>query len=514
MNDLEFDLFKLHNIKEDNNPRLWISAIGASLHNKLDEIINEIIKEKGSITNYLKVKKETIQEIYNKAITNAVTQGNLAKILGVPRQNLYKWKECKRRIPVQVLDKLLKYSGIEFDINKATLETKSYTLQFNRQKLAKILADKLNINLSSIEKIIYNKKKEVPIIFIIELLNVWKFLFKKSNKDLITKLKEIQITFEFLKQNTNKAYTVKAIHNLNETLSRIVGAMLADGHIPNSDNSLFILDEDEVNIETFAKWMHEAFGIILLVKKSKWNRSWYTKINNKSIQRYFIEFFKFGKGRKKENYTIPNIIKNADMLIKKAFICGVLSFDGMVRTNKVIGLNIGSKKLRDDVFTLLIEDGVNIKKSNKADSTGMWRLYSSGFDKEQYKKWLSYFVEKSNKWFKIYEFIYGYSNKVTTLEQASTILKERFRIQNSSKVDINLILEIFMHYKTLTIKQILFRLNSKNIIISEHTIYPYLNLLRQMEIIIKKRLRDNTNLYIFNEYMKDWKLPNRVSKVI
>ena len=503
-----FDLFKLYT-KEDTIPRLWICAVGRNLHKKLGEIMDEIIKHKGHIVFSIKIKKEIIQKTYNKAIEKAKSQQILAKILKIPRQNLYKWKECKRRIPLSILDKLIKYSGTNFNVQEITLETRKHVSGFNRQKIAKIIAKGLNIRLSFAERVIYQKRKEVALIFILKLLTLWKNLLNKSDRDLEKKKIEIQKTFEFLKQNTNKARSVKAVPALTPTFAKVTGAILADGCIVKSDNSLRILDEDKKNIEKFSRWMKRLFGIPSVIRKSKGTEAWNIKIDNKVIQRYFTEVFKFNKGKKKENYSIPNIIKNSDFEIRKACVLGVMAFDGIVRTNKEIGLNIGSKKLRDDVFKILVEEGINLNKSNKPDSTGMWKLYSSGkFDKEQYKKWRTYFIKDSNKWFKINEFINGFSKKITSIDEAFIILKKCFKPQSASKIDLASIFKIFVSDDSLTTKQILFYLNRRSIKISEETLWLYLNILREMNIIRKER-NGNTNLYFFNADLNKWHLPYR-----
>ncbi len=505
----EFDLFKLH-AKEDTTPRSWICASGKNLHKKLSGIIEELIKNKGYIIVNIKVKKEIIQEIYNKAILKAGNQQNLAKILEVQRQNLYKWKECKRRIPLSVLNKLIDYSKRDYKIQEIGLGIRKHTLGLNKQKIAKLIAKKLNTRLSFTERIIYGKRKEVALIFILELLTLWKNLLNKSNKDLQEKKQEIKNTLEFFKQNTNKGKIIGVVYFLTPMFSKIVGAMLADGCITASDNSLSIIDEDKKNIENFSDWIKDLFCMSSTVKKHKKYNAWYVKIDNKIIQRYFTEFFKFNKGKKRKNYSIPHIIKNSSFNIQKACVCGVMAFDGMVRINKEIGLNIGSRRLRDDIFRILIKDGLNVSKLSKQDSTGMWRLYSSRkFDKDQYRKWLDYFFEGSNKWIKIYEFINGFNKKVSTVEEALTILERAFKSASASKVDLTFIFKMFTFNNSLTTKQILFSLKRKDIRIREETLWLYLNILREMNIVKKER-EGNMNIYFLNKDINEWLLPNRL----
>jgi len=507
---VEFDLFKLHVPEEDFTPRRCICAIGKNLYAKLDEIINEIIKNKGYIVTYVKVEKDVIQKIYKKCIIRAGSQQDLAEILGVARQDFYRWKECKRRIPLEKLKRLIEYSGTNVDVRRITLETRKYLIGINRQKIAKILAKRSNSTLNFTEKIIYKMRQEVVLIFIIELLKFWKELLNKSESEVLMMKKEIQATFEYLKQN-NRAYKVIAVKELTPILSKIVGAMLADGCIVRDSNSMNILDEDKLNLDAFSNWINETFGLLPKIRKHKTQNAWCTKIDNKVIRRYFTVFFEFSNGKKHQNYDIPTCIRNAKFEIQKACVHGVMSFDGVVRITKEVGINIGSKRLRDSLYKVFKKHGLKVTKSKKPDRTGMWRLYSSGnFDRNEYQKWLEYFVKGSDRWFRIYEWVNGYQGSVKNIKEASVILEKCFPVRSNSKITLTQIFNVFVENKILSLAHIIAELKDKNIEIAESTLWIYTGILREMNIIRKKRLSDNTNVYILNEEASEWRLPNRL----
>lgn len=149
---------------------------------------------------------------------------------------------------------------------------------------------------------------------------------------------------------------------VSSTLSKIAGAMIADGSVPKNSNYISILDEDRINLEAFSKWIKVVFGIAPKIRKNKSKNAWYIKIDNKVIRRYLIVFFEFSNGKKMPGYDIPSLIKNADLKIQKACAHGIMCFDGVVRLKKEVGINIGSRNLRDSLFEIFIKDGLNVKK--------------------------------------------------------------------------------------------------------------------------------------------------------
>lgn len=82
----------------------------------------------------------------------------------------------------------------------------------NKQKIAKTIAEKLNVSLHFTERIIYGKRKEIALVFILELLKYWGMLLGKTKEELENKKKEIQETFEFLKENSGaRTFKIKAV---------------------------------------------------------------------------------------------------------------------------------------------------------------------------------------------------------------------------------------------------------------------------------------------------------------
>jgi len=102
------------------------------------------------------------------------------------------------------------------------------------------------------ERILYKARKDVPIVYMVELLKLWQELLDKSEEQVKNKKKELYEAIEFLKQN-GKSYKVVAVEELTIPLAKIVGSMLADGSVIKNSNSISILDEEKLNIDEFVK---------------------------------------------------------------------------------------------------------------------------------------------------------------------------------------------------------------------------------------------------------------------
>ena len=105
--------------------------------------------------------------------------------------------------------------------------------------------------------------------------------------------------------------------------------------------------------------------------------------------------------------------------------------------------------------------------------------------------------------------IIGFQGKVSDSCHVSFILEKCFSKKSASKVTLSSIFNLFLSYNTLTVAQLLSLFLRKGINLNESTLWNYTRILRKMNLIIKKRLRDNTNLYVYNRDVTSWKLPYR-----
>lgn len=140
----------------------------------------------------------------------------------------------------------------------------------------------------------------------------------------------------------------------------------------------------------------------------------------------------------------------------------------------------------------------------------MWKIYSYGkSNNAQYSKWLKYFIKKSDNWFKIYEWVNGFQGFIGSVQDAFVILETCFPAKSNSKITLSQILHFFVRSKVLKLNQILRMLADIGIKINMSTLWEYTGWLMRMNIIRKKRMSDNSNIYILNENIKEWKLPYR-----
>lgn len=506
-----FDLFKLHSHKEDNTPRKMIFVSGENLQEKVEEIINDIINKKSKEKRFIKLKRSCIKQLYEKALNKCGQQQILAQKLNVPRQSLYRWKESKGRIPYDVLVRLCGIANTNYySLQDSIIDRKVVRKGITKVRITELLAKRLKTKVNFVERIIYKKREDVPLVFIIELLKLWKKLLNKTNNQLRKKKLEFHDAFRYLKQN-GRAYKVNAIKELTLNLSKIIGSILADGCVVKGYNSIFILDEEKLNLEAFANWIYQTFNLLPKFKKVKNYNAWSIKVDSKVIKRYLTTFFEFSEGKKKPNYDIPKIIKDSTFEFQRACAYGTMCFDGVVRNKKEIGLNIGSKELRDSLYKIFTLDGLTVTRSNKPDRTGMWRMYSSGkFDKSQFEKWLNYFEPNTDRWFRIYEWINGFNKTVNNVQDARYLLMKYYPPKPNTKITVSDIFNLFVNKKAILIKDILNELKRQSILVNESTLWFYTGLLREMKIVNKIRLSDNKNLYVLNQNAKEWRLPNRV----
>ena len=110
-----------------------------------------------------------------------------------------------------------------------------------------------------------------------------------------------------------------------------------------------------------------------------------------------------------------------------------MTFDGCVTSGSIIELCVSSKGFRDSIAEILIELGIP-HKSMKNQSSDYWRLWSNSLSKEEALEWLQVFEPNTEKWFKLYEYINGFSKKVNSFEEAVLILNSVYPKQSGSKI--------------------------------------------------------------------------------
>ncbi len=378
---------------------------------------------------------------------------------------------------------------------------------FSNTALVKHLMKKFNISITTAERLVYLKKEWYSLIFIRELVDLTK-----------TSKYEVQDKIESLKSSKPPVVEYKAIKELTIDLCKIVGAHAADGTL--NDSYISITDGHKNNILALINWFSEFDYSPKLIKISK--NEYGIRVHSRIISRYLTKFFDFPSGCKQYTVKEPEIVKNSQLRFRKAFAIGALTFEAGIGMKHQIEFCVSSKAFRDSIVEILNE--LNIPhKSMKNNSLSYWRFWSNTITKEETSKWIELFEPNTEKWFKLNDYVHGYAGKVNSFEEAVQILNSTYPKQSSSKVTLKDVLLALKELKQTYRYELADYLAKKNNLKSyggkwAHSLRHYLDILKAANIILieKKRFGKKKSfgtivrdVYIFNENIGDWRVPER-----
>ena len=247
--------------------------------------------------------------------------------------------------------------------------------------------------------------------------------------------------------------------------------------------------------------IEEIFGVNVKIKHDR-NMS-IIAMSNKVIGRYLNNLFNFPLGYKCKDVKPPEIIENSDFIIKKAFCNGFLQFDGSVKFDGRVSLNVRSKKIIDFIENVLKEDGLNINRWIRKDGEFS---FESSFNKE----FLGYFNKSTFKYNRLYWYAYGNNSTIDSFEDAKVKLRAVFPTnKNNSKIDFVDILE-----KIIRLKQFNRYTLCKEANLHYKSIEKVLRILEIANIIMVERInkveriKNLSDKIKFNDDFKKWNLPN------
>lgn len=156
-------------------------------------------------------------------------------------------------------------------------------------------------------------------------------------------------------------------------------------------------------------------------------------------------------------------------------------------------------------------------------SCGYWRLWSNTLTKSEALKWIELFEPNTEKWFKLYDLIYGFSKRVSSFEDATLVLNSIYPEQSSSKIILKDVLLAIKELKKVHRYGLVNHLVGKNNLGCfggqwAHSISHYLNILKRANIIFVEKGRFGKKksfgaiireVYIFNENVGEWRVPSR-----
>lgn len=343
--------------------------------------------------------------------------------------------------------------------------------------IAKEISKALDCGFSTVGKHLINLKNSceknwLPLPVIIELAKLI---------DAGLKYKLINSFEYFICKSNHGKQTTKAMKEINEDLSKIIGAHMADGYLQRYSNKnnyqIKISDGRKDLIVRCAEWINKTFSIHPTIIFNKKDNTWNCYFSHKVIARYFDKIFDIKPGKKAYTAKEPEIIKNSDFKIRKAFAKGVLMFDGGVKATGMVSLTSMSKQLIEDIEEILKLDGIEVNKGYNPKKKS-WLLESkSGRNKEYLKRLLDYFEVETWKYKRLQFFI---EEKRYNIEE----LEYLFPYHHRSKVMLRDVYESIKKIKKGKIQDIMFGLSKFKI--SPITIYKYLYLLEKSSLIYKE----------------------------
>ena len=285
---------------------------------------------------------------------------------------------------------------------------------------------------------------------------------------------------------SNKDKTKKRInipYEFQEQLAKIVGAHLPDGYLQKSGLSyqIKVSDGRKDTIEIFRTWLKEVFNLDSRIRFNKGDNTWNAWYSSKIIGRFFENIFEIDAGKKAYSVREPIIIKNSHLKIRNAFVLGVMTFDGGVKTSGIISISSMSKKLIEDLEEIFQLNGLNTCKEYNLKKKS-WLLESkSGRRREDLSKWLNYFEHGSWKYHRLNFFLRNKSHSLSDLE-------ELFPRHHLCKICLSDVYAVLKKIKKGKIRDLILELDNRNSKIANTTIYKYLFILEKAGLIIKEDL--------------------------
>jgi|TARA_B100001964_G_C14245348_1_gene607136 intein/homing endonuclease len=358
----------------------------------------------------------------------------------------------------------------------------------SQEKISLKLSKELNCGKSTIGKHLIRlknstKESSLPLILIEKICN-----------HLEPKIKnKINKSINILYFTNNLSKPVKAVHFLTEELSEIIGAFVADGYFHKYDHDYYIkiTEGNEDSLILLSNKFKRIFGFTPRFTFFKEDNAWTIWIKNKVICRYFENIFSFKPGKKAANVKMPQIIKNSNFDIQRAFVRGIFTFDGCIKTTGNIAFCTRSKTLMNDIEYVLRKDSIPCKITYNKNKDA-WNLESSsGRNLNLLRKWKNYFFKNTIKYRKMQFFLNEL--KITSLSDLESLFSQHYH----GRVNFGNIYNAIKQIKKCENRDIIKYLNKMKIYVAKTTLYKYLYLLSQSGLISKENYQVRTNKNAF-----------------
>jgi len=197
-----------------------------------------------------------------------------------------------------------------------------------RPSIRKLISEKLEISVDFFYKC-KNGKKKISITLLFKLLQLWKVICHKTEKELERKWNEI-FKSEIRFCTHGRTQKTKLPKYITPKLCYFVGWIVGDGSLSQQHGfySIKISEKNKHQLDLVLKpLIKDLFGINVPIFRAD-GRGHRIQFGNKIVHRFLTKILKIKVGK------IPSFIKKLDITNKKYFLRGIFDSEGYVSKNR------------------------------------------------------------------------------------------------------------------------------------------------------------------------------------
>jgi len=333
------------------------------------------------------------------------------------------------------------------------------------------------LHIRGIEK---NRREWVALPIIISICDIWGKMCKKSSHEKVSVKRELQGYSELIRGSAI-SQPVPAVKHLTVDLCKIAGAHAADGSISKKYLQITLDDSDKNALIAYTKWIKRCFNLDVKVKVRKTKSHYRISFYNKIVSRYLHQLLGFPYGEKSNIVGEPHLIKQAPLEFRKAFVTGVMTFDGYIQMNCVIGIDLNSLSLIGSVVDILEKLGLRLTLVNM---NGRYRARTQILSNVNAKQCAIIFEQGTEKWHKVTDIAEGFTGGVKSSKDVILALESVYKIQNGSKTSIGDIFHLVKQLGVFDTNALYDKFSDRSQIgMSKDWIYTYLKILKNANMI-------------------------------
>lgn len=263
------------------------------------------------------------------------------------------------------------------------------------------------------------------------------------------------------------------------------------------------VEREKNSMKYLKKLIADLFGYNIKIKRKKGGNCYCVLFSNKIIGRYLKNIFDFPIGKKSDIVDAPELVRKSPFSIQKAFTRGLMQFDGSVKMKGTIAFSTNSRQLLIFLLEVVERDkleGITWRRKHREQELG--------FESLPTKQWLTYFIEKTSKYQRLYEHIYGFTGRIKSMEEAMKIFEKAFPQKNRSTLSLIRLISMTSKTKEFTRYQVSDKLNTRY-----KTLEAPVRILEKAQIVkvdrreMLERFEGKSDKITFNPNIKEWRVP-------